>query len=94
MVILQIHLPSGYIANNDRTMKLKDSIEIISKIDIQQSGTLLEIYFEKLEADEEQCLVLNADKSQDVGELKPSLIEIYDYYNDRRRTRIFYELKG
>ncbi|XP_073826203.1 thioester-containing protein 1 allele R1-like [Musca autumnalis] len=93
MVILQIDFPSGFIANNALTMKLKDLEEIISRIDIQRAGTQLAIYFETLTDSEEHCLTFTADKSQDVGALKPSLIEIYDYYNDRRRAKIFYELK-
>ncbi|XP_073826184.1 thioester-containing protein 1 allele R1-like isoform X1 [Musca autumnalis] len=92
MVIMEIKFPSGYMANNDNLASLRDE-EQISRIDSQNSATLIAIYFEKLEANDEQCLTAVADKIHDVTSLKASTIDMYDYYNDKRRTTVLYELK-
>ncbi|XP_073826202.1 thioester-containing protein 1 allele S1-like [Musca autumnalis] len=92
MVILEIKFPSGYMANNDNLVSLRDE-EHISRIDSQNSETLIAIYFEKLKANDEQCVTAVADKIHDVTSLKASTIDMYDYYNDKRRTTVLYELK-
>lgn len=91
MVILQVQFPSGFTANGESIENLRDE-EHISRIDIRNSATTVEIYFERLEANDEQCLSIVGDKGHDVASLKPSLIEMYDFYNDKRRSRSLYEL--
>ncbi|XP_061388962.1 thioester-containing protein 1 allele R1-like [Musca vetustissima] len=92
MVILEVAFPSGYIANMENLNSLRDE-EQISRIDSEKSETMISIYFEKLEADDEHCLTAIADKVHDVAGLKPACIKMYDFYNDKRRTTILYELK-
>lgn len=92
MVIMQVRFPSGFTANAENIESLQDE-EFISRIDNENSATILSIYFETLEANDEQCLSIKADKGHDITSLKPTPIEMYDFYNDKRRSTILYELK-
>ncbi|XP_013108377.2 thioester-containing protein 1 allele R1 isoform X3 [Stomoxys calcitrans] len=91
MVILEIQFPSGFTANAHNIEKLRDE-EHISRIDIQNAATKVMFYFEKLEGNEEQCLTILADRGHEVSSLKPCPIIMYDFYNDRRRSAIMYQL--
>lgn len=44
MVIMEINLPSGYIANQD----IRGQIDQIRKIERKQNGTAIDIYFNEV----------------------------------------------
>ncbi|XP_013108378.1 C3 and PZP-like alpha-2-macroglobulin domain-containing protein 8 [Stomoxys calcitrans] len=91
MVILELQFLSGFTANAESIEKLRDE-EHISRIDSQNAATKVLFYFEKLVGHEEQCLTILGDKSYEVTLLKPSPIVIYDFYNDKRRNTVMYQL--
>ncbi|XP_013108376.2 thioester-containing protein 1 allele R1 isoform X1 [Stomoxys calcitrans] len=91
MVILEIQFPSGFTANAQSIEKLREE-EHISRIDIQNAATKVIFYFEKLEGHEEHCLTILSDRGHEVSSLKPCPIIMYDFYNDKRRSAIMYQL--
>lgn len=92
MIILNICLPSGYISNYDYTQELLEE-EIVTKVELQNSDTTIIVYFDQLRAKEEHCLHIRGQKAFDVNYLRPTNIEMYDYYNENLRTTVFYEIK-
>lgn len=92
MVILEIHLPSGFVANSRTTEELLEE-ELVTKVELQNSDTKIIIYFDQLKANDEHRLQVHADKVHDVRMLMPSTMEMYDFYNIDLRSVVFYEIK-
>ncbi|KAM7354726.1 thioester-containing protein 1 allele R1-like [Cochliomyia hominivorax] len=92
MIILDICLPSGFVSNQ----RILDEVleeEIVTKVELQNSNSKIIIYFDQLQANDEHCLQVRAEKVHDIEMLKPSTIEMYDYYNENLRTTVFYDIK-
>lgn len=92
MVILKIQFPSGFVFHT----KDRDSLEqndIISRIEPHEPAAEIFVYFEKLKDTWEECISVVVTKIQEVSSLKPSLIEMYDYYEKKRRSSVTYELQ-
>ncbi|XP_061390945.1 thioester-containing protein 1 allele R1-like, partial [Musca vetustissima] len=76
MVIMKLNLPSGYRTDAEFSQSLLEN-ELIQRIESMNSESSLNIYFDNLEAGDENCIIILADKTHDVMNRKPVAIEIY-----------------
>lgn len=81
MAILEIALPSGFVANDELLNGLKAALSTIKRIETKNSGTVVIIYFDYLTM---EPVYLNVDGFREhiVDEQKPSSVLIYDYYDN------------
>ncbi|XP_065356110.1 thioester-containing protein 1 allele R1-like [Calliphora vicina] len=93
MIILEIYLPSGFVSNPNNIQELLEE-ELITKVELKDSDTRIIMYFDQLQAKDELCLNVQADKVFDVQLLKPSTIEMYDFYNTNLQNSVCYEIIG
>uniref|UniRef100_A0A0A1WMQ8 TEP1-F n=1 Tax=Zeugodacus cucurbitae TaxID=28588 RepID=A0A0A1WMQ8_ZEUCU len=91
MAILEVTLPSGYVADEDAFERLK-SVPRVRQVETQKSDTLIAIYFESLPKREIQCLSIEALRLYAVAQQKPASIVLYDYYDTLKRATVYYEV--
>ncbi|XP_005182170.2 thioester-containing protein 1 allele R1 [Musca domestica] len=92
MVIMKLNLPSGYRTGAELSTSLLEN-ELIQRTEPKNSQTTLIIYFDNLQAGDENCITVPADKTHDVIDRKPAAIEMYDYYNASRSNTVFYTIE-
>ncbi|NXO80714.1 A1M protein, partial [Sitta europaea] len=76
MVIIEVSLLSGFIMTS-RSRTLLENTTIVKKIEVK--ANVVCIYLEKLN-DESQTFILQLEQVIQVKNLKPAIIQIYDYY--------------
>ncbi|CAD6997495.1 unnamed protein product [Ceratitis capitata] len=91
MAILEITLPSGYVADVD-SFKQIVAVPSVRQVESQKSDTVFVIYFESLPKQEIQCLPIEAFRQFAVARQKPASIVIYDYYDTLKRATMYYEV--
>lgn len=80
MVILELALPSGYVAESDTLLNVTNSYNV-KKVETKHADTIIVVYFDNFEANHEICPVFDAFQSHKVAEQKPVAIAVYDYYD-------------
>lgn len=80
MVVLEVSLPSGFIAEKDMVDKLLET-ENIKKVETTNGDTTIVVYFDSLSKNEE-CVTIDGYQTHKVAEKKPAAIVIYDYYDN------------
>lgn len=83
MVILEVALPSGYIAESDTLLNVSNSYNV-KKVETKYSDTIIVVYFDHFDANKEICPVFDAFRAHKVAEQKPASIAIYDYYDSSK----------
>ncbi|XP_061392979.1 thioester-containing protein 1 allele R1-like [Musca vetustissima] len=91
MIVMEIALPSGYVCYNHNMESIRKLAQV-QRVETKNDDTIIVIYFEKLHSGEPVLIDILADKSHDVGKLKPVPITIYDYYNADQRTTVYYDV--
>lgn len=89
MAVVEVELPSGYVADQEALPSLKRTREI-KRIDTADGETKVFIYLDRVTRDE-ICFTVPAHRSTKVSHNKPVPVSIYDYYNRHHAARIFYE---
>lgn len=89
MAVMEVELPSGYVADVEALPGLKRAHDI-KRIETADGDTKVVIYFDKLTR-EEICLTVPAHQVSKVSNNKPMPVTVYDYYNRQEAARIFYE---
>lgn len=83
MVILEVTLPSGYVAESDTLINVSNSYNV-KKVETKNADTIFIVYFDNFEPNKEICPVFDAFRAHKVAEQKPVSISIYDYYDSRK----------
>lgn len=89
MAVMEVELPSGYVADVEALPGLKRTKEI-KRIETAEGDTKVIIYFDKVTRNE-ICLTVPAHRASKVSNNRPIAVSIYDYYNRQQTARIFYE---
>ena len=63
----------------------------IRKIETERGETKVVIYFETI-TKREKCLTVEAFRTHRVANQKPAPVVVYDYYDQSRRARSFYDV--
>ena len=90
MAVVEVELPSGYVADAEALPGLKRH-KSIKRIDTEEGETKVIVYLDKVTRKEELCFTVPAHRSTKVGNNKPVPVTIYDYYDRKQAARIFYE---
>lgn len=83
MVILQVTLPSGYVAESDTLINVSNSYNV-KKIETTNADTVFVVYFDHFEANKEICPVFDAFRAHKVDKQKPVSVVVYDYYDSSK----------
>ncbi|KAL5279600.1 CD109.2 family protein [Megaselia abdita] len=92
MAVMEVSLPSGYTAEKDSFDKI-NAVEYVMKIETQKDDTVVIIYFDTLKK-AETCLEIDAVKNHAVAKQKESSVLLYDYYDNTKFAKEFYEFKS
>nr|BAR45599.1 thioester-containing protein 2 [Epanerchodus sp. RS-2014] len=90
MAVVEVDLPSGYTVDKDSLpalLKMKD----IKRVDTKAGDSGVVIYFDKLSKGEEVCPTVKAFRTFKVAKQKPTAVKAYDYYDQSRSARSFYQ---
>lgn len=81
MVVLEVAMPSGFTTEKEtlNQLLLTDDVKLI---ETKRGETAVDIYFDKMTANEEKCLVVDGYRVHKVAEQKPVAVRIYDYYDN------------
>ncbi|XP_025405669.1 CD109 antigen-like isoform X2 [Sipha flava] len=89
MAIMEVTLPSGYTLDNDALPSLRVSNNI-KRIETKDGDSVVMLYFDKM-MKKEYCPTISAYRTHMVAKHKPVPVTMYDYYDQSRRARAFYE---
>lgn len=89
MAVVEVELPSGYVADMDALPGLRRTASI-KRVDATDGETKVIIYLNRVTRDE-LCFTVPAHRSTRVSNNKPVPVSIYDYYDRSKTARIFYE---
>nr|BAR45595.1 thioester-containing protein 2 [Niponia nodulosa] len=90
MAVVEVDLPSGYTVDKDSLpalLKMKD----IKRVESKTGDSGVVIYFDKLTKGEEVCPTVKAFRTFKVAKQKPTAVVAYDYYDQGRSARSFYQ---
>ena len=93
MAVMEIYMPSGFTVNKDSLpalMNKKDNRNI-RKIETERGDAKVVVYFETI-TKREKCLTVEAFRTHRVANQKPAPVVVYDYYDQSRRARSFYDV--
>eukprot|EP00094_Tigriopus_californicus_P007480 TCALIF_07202-PA protein Name:"Similar to CUBN Cubilin (Canis familiaris)" AED:0.20 eAED:0.21 QI:0/0.76/0.57/0.97/0.85/0.88/35/0/3998 len=89
MAVMEVSLPSGFTANMDALPALR-RFKGVKRVDTERSETKVVLYFEQLTRSE-VCPTISAYRTHRVANQKPSSVLVYDYYDQSRVARSFYD---
>lgn len=92
MVILEVNLPSGFRSNAENSEALIEN-DLIERIESKNDDTLFVLYIGGLSVNGSHCVDIECQKLNDVINLQPVAITMYDYYNTSRSDTIFYNIE-
>ena len=93
MAIMEIALPSGYVAVTEAFGETK-KVDSVKHIETKNSDTRILVYFDGLKNGDEKCVPVMALREHAVAKQKPAAVTIYDYYDSRRQNTEYYEMKS
>lgn len=79
MAVMEVNLPSGFIANID-TLPSLESSKNVKKVEKKNDNTVVVIYFDSLDV-YELCPTIDAYRTHKVAQQKQAAVVIYDYYD-------------
>ncbi|XP_039279526.1 CD109 antigen isoform X2 [Nilaparvata lugens] len=89
MAVMEVSLPSGFTVDSDALPSLQQS-KHVKRVETKHGDTVVVLYFDKMTA-EEYCPTVSAFRTHKVAMQKPVPVTVYDYYDQTRRARVFYE---
>uniref|UniRef100_A0A4Y0BNW4 TEP1-F n=1 Tax=Anopheles funestus TaxID=62324 RepID=A0A4Y0BNW4_ANOFN len=90
MAVMEVDMPSGFIVESDALKQLKEH-ELVKKVETKRGNTTVVLYFDNVGADIIK-LSMSAFQKHEVENAKPANVIIYDYYDNTRCARSFYEV--
>ncbi|KAI8042668.1 hypothetical protein M5D96_003985 [Drosophila gunungcola] len=91
MALMQIQLPSGYVSDPESFANIQ-AIAQVKRVESKSQDTEVHIYFEQLRPNDRKCLSVKAILTQQVANLRPSWVRLYDYYVMERSATEFYNV--
>uniref|UniRef100_A0AAG5DEP7 CD109 antigen n=1 Tax=Anopheles atroparvus TaxID=41427 RepID=A0AAG5DEP7_ANOAO len=89
MAVMEVSFPSGFTADSD-TLPSLENMAYIKKVETKEGDTTVVLYFDSLDQ-RELCPTISAFRTHKVAKQKPAPVVIYDYYDNSRIARQFYE---
>lgn len=89
MAVMEISLPSGYVMDEDSLPALR-TIKDVKRIETTGGGTGVSLYFDKMTRFT-VCPAILAYRVHKVADQHKVPVVMYDYYDNSRRARVFYE---
>ncbi|KAI5743739.1 hypothetical protein M8J77_021636 [Diaphorina citri] len=89
MAVMEVSLPSGFTVDSDALPSLQVS-QNVKRVETKNGNTMVVLYFDKM-SKKELCPTVSAFRTHKVAQQKPVPVSIYDYYDQSRRARMFYE---
>lgn len=90
MAVMEVSLPSGYVADQDNLNEI-GTVEKVKKVETKNGESVVVIYFDDLDKTE-VCPHIKGFRAHRVADQKPSAVIVYDYYDNSRQARAFYEI--
>ena len=92
MAVMEVFMPSGFTVNKDSLPALMTkSNREVKKIETERDDTKVVVYFETIKK-KEKCYTIEAFRTHRVANQKPAPVVVYDYYDQSRRARSFYDV--
>ncbi|EDW55785.1 GM17367 [Drosophila sechellia] len=89
MAVMEVSLPSGYSSDKSSFKRIRD-VEGVGSVDTKNEDSVVIVYFESLARNESKCIPVEAYRTLEVTNLKPSRVVIYDNYG--RKATEYYQL--
>ncbi|XP_041780464.1 CD109 antigen-like isoform X10 [Anopheles merus] len=89
MAVMEVGFPSGFTADSD-TLPSLENMPFIKKVETKDGDTTVVLYFDSLDQ-RELCPTISAFRTHKVAKQKPAPVVIYDYYDNSRIARQFYD---
>ncbi|XP_078790051.1 alpha-2-macroglobulin-like isoform X2 [Oryzias latipes] len=77
MVVINIKLLSGYILQDNSLKMLKEN-RLVKRVDVEEG--YINIYLDGLKKGQKETFNVILEEDQQVGNLKPAVVKVYDYY--------------
>uniref|UniRef100_A0A3B3HMY1 Alpha-2-macroglobulin-like 1 n=1 Tax=Oryzias latipes TaxID=8090 RepID=A0A3B3HMY1_ORYLA len=77
MVVINIKLLSGYILQDNSLKMLKEN-RLVKRVDVEEG--YINIYLDGVRSFEKETFNVILEEDQQVGNLKPAVVKVYDYY--------------
>uniref|UniRef100_A0A3P9LXA8 Alpha-2-macroglobulin-like 1 n=1 Tax=Oryzias latipes TaxID=8090 RepID=A0A3P9LXA8_ORYLA len=77
MVVINIKLLSGYILQDNSLKMLKEN-RLVKRVDVEEG--YINIYLDGLKKGQKETFDVVLEEDQQVGNLKPAMVKVYDYY--------------
>uniref|UniRef100_A0A182JDJ2 TEP1-F n=1 Tax=Anopheles atroparvus TaxID=41427 RepID=A0A182JDJ2_ANOAO len=90
MAVMEVDMPSGCVVENDEIQRLKLN-KLIKKVETKRGDTTVVLYFDGMD-ENVVTLQLVAFQKHEIANAKPANVIIYDYYDNTRCARSFYEV--
>ena len=90
MAVMEVNLPSGFTANRASLPALR-RFRGVKRVDTERGDTKVVLYFERLTRSE-VCPTVSAYRTHRVANQKPASVLVYDYYDQSRRSRSFFDI--
>uniref|UniRef100_A0A3F2Z148 TEP1-F n=1 Tax=Anopheles minimus TaxID=112268 RepID=A0A3F2Z148_9DIPT len=90
MAVMEVDMPSGFVVESDALQQLKKH-EMVKKVETKRSNTTVVLYFDNI-GENIIKLSMSAFQKHEVENAKPANVIIYDYYDNTRCARSFYEV--
>ena len=90
LAVMEVELPSGFTADTDALPALR-RYKGVERVMTTESDTKIVLYFEKITRSE-TCPTISAFRTHRVANQKPAAVLVYDYYDQSRRARSFYDV--
>ncbi|XP_053673861.1 thioester-containing protein 1 allele R1-like [Anopheles nili] len=90
MAVMEVDMPSGFIVENDTLEQLKKHA-LVKKVETKRGDTTVVLYFDNI-GEKMVNLELAAFQKHEVENAKPANVIIYDYYDNTRCARSFYNI--
>lgn len=81
MVVLEVSLPSGYVAESDALLNVSNA-QNVKKVETKNANTVFVVYFDNFVVNRTVCPVFEAYRMHAVDEHMPISITVYDYYEN------------
>ena len=90
MAVMEIFMPSGFTVNKDSIPAIY-TFDGVKKVEREMEDTKVVVFFDTI-TKIEQCLTVEAFRTHRVANQKPVPVVVYDYYDQSRRARSFYDV--
>nr|BAR45612.1 thioester-containing protein 1 [Scolopendra japonica] len=87
MAVMELALPSGYVADKEHLPHV-DARKLIKRVETKDGDSVVVIYFDKI--GEQVCVTAMAERKIMIADVKPALVQVYDYYKPEKRGEAFY----